>query len=45
MADRGVVMAEVRVAEGARCLEVEDVVIVAVAGKPEVPYPLVGQQE
>ena len=37
-----VVMAEVRVAMGARCLEVEDVMIVAVAGKPEVPYPLVG---
>jgi hypothetical protein len=36
------VMAEVRVTEGARCLEVEDVVFVAVAGKPEVPYPPVG---
>jgi hypothetical protein len=42
MADRGVVVTEVRIAEGARCLEVEDVVFVAVAGKPEVPYPRVG---
>jgi hypothetical protein len=42
MADRGVVMAPVRVAMGAFCLEVEDVVIVAVAGEPEVPYPPVG---
>jgi hypothetical protein len=42
MADRGVVMAEVRVAMAARRLEVEGVVIVAVAGKPEVPYPRVG---
>jgi hypothetical protein len=42
MADRGVVVAEVWVAEGARCLEVEDVVFVAAAGKPEVPYPPVG---
>ena len=38
-------MAEVRVAKRARCLKVEDVVIVAVAGKPEIPYPLVGQPE
>jgi len=42
MADPGVVVAEFRVAEGAQCLEVEDVVFVAVAGKPEVPYPPVG---
>jgi hypothetical protein len=35
-------MAQVRIAMGAGCLEVEDVVIVAVAGKPEVPYPPVG---
>jgi|GEM_PF-5696810 hypothetical protein len=42
MADRGVVVAELRVAEGARCLKVEDVVFVAAAGKPEVPYPPVG---
>jgi hypothetical protein len=42
MADRGVVVAEFRVAKVAWCLEVEDVVILAVAGKPEVPYPRVG---
>jgi hypothetical protein len=42
MADPGVVVAEFRVAGGARCLKVEDVVFVAVAGKPEVPYPPVG---
>ncbi len=42
MADRGVVVAEVWVAEGAGRLKVEDVVLVAAAGKPEVPYPLVG---
>lgn len=42
MADRGVVVAEVRVTEGARCLKVEDVVLVAAAGKPEIPYPAVG---
>jgi hypothetical protein len=26
----------------ARCLQVEEVMVVAVAGKPEVPYPFVG---
>jgi hypothetical protein len=45
MADRGVAMAEVSVAERARRLKVENVVIVAVAGKPEIPYPLVGKPE
>jgi hypothetical protein len=35
-------VAEFRVAMGAWRLEVEDVIIVAVAGKPEVPYPRVG---
>jgi hypothetical protein len=38
-------MTEVRVAKGARCLKVEDVVIIAVTGKPEVPYPPVGYPE
>lgn len=38
-------MAEVSVAERARRLKVENVVIVAVAGKPEIPYPLVGKPE
>lgn len=42
MADPGVMVAELRVAEGARCLKVEDVVCVVVASEPEVPYPLVG---
>jgi hypothetical protein len=36
------VVAEVGVAEVVRCVKVEDVVFVAVAGKPEVPYPPVG---
>lgn len=35
-------MAEVRVGVGAWRLEVEDVVIMVVTGKPEVPYPRVG---
>lgn len=38
-------MAEVCVAERARRLKVENVMIVAVAGKPEIPYPLVGKPE
>ena len=38
-------MTKVSVAERARRLKVENVVIVAVAGKPEIPYPLVGKPE
>lgn len=35
-------MTQVGVAVGAWCLEVEDVVIMVMAGQPEVPYPRVG---
>jgi hypothetical protein len=42
VADRGVVVADLRVTVIPRCLQVEEVMVVAVAGKPEVPYPPVG---
>ena len=45
MPDRGVVVTEPGLAECPRCLQVEDVVLVAVANEPEVPDPLVGKSE
>ena len=45
MPDRGVVVPEAGLAERARRLQVEEVVLVAVANEPEVPDPLVGKSE
>ena len=45
MPDRGVVVAQLGVAERARGLQVEDVDVVAVDGEPEVPQPVIGQAE
>src|SRR5438874_3094195 len=45
MTDGGVSVSELRLPEGARCLEIEDVLLAAVADDPEVPDPLVGQTQ
>ena len=45
MADLGVAVAQVRVAEVARGVQEEDVHVVAVGGEPEVPDPMPGQAQ
>ena len=45
MPDGGVVMAQLRIPERARRLQVEDVHILAVAREPEVPEPVPGQPQ
>ena len=43
MPDRRATVAPVRIVQGARGVQEEQVVLVAVAGEPEVPHPRVGQ--
>ena len=45
VADRRVVVTQLGVAQRARRLQVEDVDVLAVAGEPEVPQPVVGQAQ